>query len=368
MMPGKPVMAGNIDGKPVVGLPGYPVASQTALRELVVPFLVRWGLARQDAVVVPARLARNIPSELGFDEFIPVSIGSVAGCTWVYPHPRGSGLQMNLVRANGYLHVPAFSEGQNAGTVAHVHLTTATHLVDRVLLCTGPREPGVAILADTLAGRDVSMHIFPARPIELIPALRMNSCHIGILCIPGTDGVSGIPEIPGDMQLIGLHIGESQVGLVSRDTISADDLGRIRVVNAPRESGRRTVLDWLLAELDLTPDRVAGYQNEAKNDLVVAEAIRNNRADAGIGSSSLAASAGLRFLPLVTESLELLIRKDALGDYRIQTMKDVVKSAEFQDLLQRQAGYITKKTGQLRDLSPGFDKVCGSRGEGIRQP
>jgi len=368
MMPGKPVMVGNLKGKPVVGLPGYPVASQTALRELVVPFLVRWGLAGQQAAVLPARLARNIPSELGFDEFIPVSVGSIAGCTWAHPHPRGSGLQMNLVRANGYLHVPAFSEGLDTGTVADIHLTTAPYLVDRVLLCTGTRESGVALLADALAGRDISMHIFPARPIELIPALRMNSCHIGIQSVPEINGVSGIRQVPGDLQLMALHIGKSQIGLVSRDTISADDLGRIRVVNAPRESARRIVLDWLLAELGLSPDQVAGYSSEARNGQVMTETIIHNRADAGIGSSALAASAGLRFLPIVPESLELLVRNDALDDCRIQALQDVVKSVEFQDLLQQQGGYFTTKTGQIRELSPGFDRVGESREEGIRQP
>jgi len=45
-----------------------------------------------------------------------------------------------------------------------------------------------------------------------------------------------------------------------------------------------------------------------------------------------------------------------------------VSSAEFQDMLQRQGSYITKKTGQIRELSPGFDRVGESREEGIRQP
>src|SRR5690606_33994243 len=76
MLPGKPAILGEIGGKPVVGLPGYPVGSQTVLRELVAPFLVSWGLAPLAGWIVRGRLARDMPSELGFDEYVPVTVGS----------------------------------------------------------------------------------------------------------------------------------------------------------------------------------------------------------------------------------------------------------------------------------------------------
>jgi putative molybdopterin biosynthesis protein len=37
--PGKPMMLGEIEGKPVIGLPGYPLAAQAVLREFAVPLL-----------------------------------------------------------------------------------------------------------------------------------------------------------------------------------------------------------------------------------------------------------------------------------------------------------------------------------------
>ncbi|MCX6696951.1 MAG: molybdopterin-binding protein, partial [Methanoregula sp.] len=75
--PGKPVMLGRIQGKPVLGLPGYPLAAQTILREFVVPLLETWGLAPVQRYTLRAQLSCAINSELGFDDFIPVYAGRV---------------------------------------------------------------------------------------------------------------------------------------------------------------------------------------------------------------------------------------------------------------------------------------------------
>ena len=38
------MIIGRIDGKPVIGLPSYPLAAATVLRELVLPLIARYGL------------------------------------------------------------------------------------------------------------------------------------------------------------------------------------------------------------------------------------------------------------------------------------------------------------------------------------
>ena len=180
ILPGKPAMLGEIKGIPVVGLPGYPVGSQTVLRELVAPLLVSWGLAPVPEWIIRGRLARDMPSELGFDEYIPVSVGSVNGCPWVFPHPRGSGLQMNMVRANGYLHIPLAREGWEAGEWADIHCTSMPHQIKRTLLCVGTKNPGIACLADALADNGIMLHTFrdlpPGRssPCKKIPVILLH--------------------------------------------------------------------------------------------------------------------------------------------------------------------------------------------------
>ncbi len=42
--PGKPVIIGRIDKKPVIGMPGYPLSALTVLREIVTPLVHQFGL------------------------------------------------------------------------------------------------------------------------------------------------------------------------------------------------------------------------------------------------------------------------------------------------------------------------------------
>ncbi|MEG3054951.1 MAG: molybdopterin-binding protein [Methanoculleus sp.] len=87
--PGKPVLLARVDGKPVLGMPGYPVAAQTVLREIVGDMLCWWGLAPEGGEELGVRLSRKLASDVGFDEFIPVSVGRIGGVSWATPHPRG---------------------------------------------------------------------------------------------------------------------------------------------------------------------------------------------------------------------------------------------------------------------------------------
>ena len=87
--PGKPMMLGEIGDKPVIGLPGYPLAAQTVIREFAGTLLEEWGLAPAQKFQVPARLATPVSSDLGFDEFLPVSVGRVGGQYWAMAQSRG---------------------------------------------------------------------------------------------------------------------------------------------------------------------------------------------------------------------------------------------------------------------------------------
>ncbi len=115
MKPGKPVILGRIRGKPVVGLPGYPLSAVTVLREMVIPLLARYGLPRDPGHTVPAILSSALASEVGVEEFVFLSLGKIEGRWVAVPHGRGAGVQMSGVRANAYLSIDAEEEGVEAG-------------------------------------------------------------------------------------------------------------------------------------------------------------------------------------------------------------------------------------------------------------
>jgi putative molybdopterin biosynthesis protein len=366
ILPGKPVMLGKIGGKPVVGLPGYPVGSQTVLRELVAPFLVSWGLAPVPEWIIRGRLARDMPSELGFDEYIPVSVGSVNGCPWVFPHPRGSGLQMNMVRANGYLHIPLAREGWEAGEWADIHCTSMPHQIERTLLCVGAKSPGITRLADGLADNTIMLHTFDDLPPRALLTLQKNSCNLVALHIPDINPVPEMFHALRDLPAVSVHIGQMQIGIVSRTGADIADLTRIRLINSPAGSTGRMLIDQILSEKDLQPDQIYGNFNEVKTENAVVSAVSNGIVDAGISSSALAAEAGLAFEPLIHESHVVVIRKESLDDERILTLLHIIRSPEFKQSLPGM--YTTTRTGQVWDFPHERSREAISSEEGTPGP
>lgn len=123
MKPGTPAIIGRIKGKPVIGLPGYPIAALTVARELALPLLAAWGFHSRPVERLYARLTRTITADPGYDEFVLLTISRADDEYVVTPLPRGAGPQMALVRADAYLHVPRGSGGISGGARVDVLLT-----------------------------------------------------------------------------------------------------------------------------------------------------------------------------------------------------------------------------------------------------
>ena len=182
--PGKPVMLGIIEGKPVLGLPGYPLAAQTVIREFAGRLLETWGLVSPSPFVVPIRFAHPLVSDIGFDEFIPVSIGRVHGDYWGFPHSRSSAVQMAPVRANGYVHVPPMVEGLPASHSIDAVLTTDISSIDRTVLLSGWYDPAITKIADFIRKGGLVIHAANTGNTLGLVTLRHRGCHGAPVNVP----------------------------------------------------------------------------------------------------------------------------------------------------------------------------------------
>jgi molybdopterin molybdotransferase len=116
--PGKPAILGVVDGTPVIGLPGNPVSALVGAGLMVTPILRRLSGDNQPAIraTVPARLAVNIPSEAGREDYVPARLeGSPEG--WIADPVFGkSNLIFTLVRADGLIRIPPETTGLPEGS------------------------------------------------------------------------------------------------------------------------------------------------------------------------------------------------------------------------------------------------------------
>lgn len=124
--PGKPVLAANVDGKPVFGLPGNPAAVSLTFELFVEPVVRRWagergaeaGLRR----TVRARLSRRLASSMGREDYVRVRLEERDGEWWAVPVLGKSGLITTLVRADGTVVIPLHKTGFEAGEIVDVRL------------------------------------------------------------------------------------------------------------------------------------------------------------------------------------------------------------------------------------------------------
>ncbi len=355
--PGKPVMLARIKEKPVLGMPGYPLAAQTVLREFASPLLTWWGLAPHPEPVIPLRLAQTMTSELGYDEYVPVSVGRVNGQDWAVPNPRGSGIQMAVVRANGYIHLPGAVEGIETGSEIRAHLTISPHVLERSLLFVGVRDPALDELTDLAVERGMTLHCCNAGNIEGILSLARGSCHMAPISIPSANEGFANPyfRYVQAMDITRVHIGEIQQGIASREGISFEEIRTARFLNRQKGSTARLLLDEMLGQRGISPDEIDGYSIEMKSHQAVASAICTGYADAGMCSSSVARAYGLNFVPLAHESYELMLQSEMIGHEMIQDLLAVIRSGSYRNRLERIGGFSISRLGSVVHM-PGVSK------------
>jgi molybdopterin molybdotransferase len=130
MRPGRPTIAGVVDGVLVIGIPGNPVSAMVACEVLVRPAIEtllgvqpRRTAGEVGDYAIQGRLAETIHSQGGRRDYVRVRIErDAAGQAAVYPVPGGSGIIRSMVDADGLLVVPAERDALEEGETVEVRL------------------------------------------------------------------------------------------------------------------------------------------------------------------------------------------------------------------------------------------------------
>jgi molybdopterin molybdotransferase len=125
--PGKPIIAGMVNEKPVFGLPGHPGAVIVCFELFVKPVLKRISgehekFSRQLRKTIKAKITKNIASSTGREDYIRVQLIERDGELWAVPLLGKSGLITTLVRADGTFVIPLRKTGIEQGTEVEVEL------------------------------------------------------------------------------------------------------------------------------------------------------------------------------------------------------------------------------------------------------
>ena len=109
--PGKPTILGKAGRKPLVGLPGHPVAAYFITKLFVLPLLSKLMGRKQAAYTTTAKITENISANHGRAQYHCCRLERKEGELYAYPIRGKSGLITTLAGADGYFCIERDCEG-----------------------------------------------------------------------------------------------------------------------------------------------------------------------------------------------------------------------------------------------------------------
>jgi len=357
--PGKPVVLAVCDGKPVIGLPGYPVSAMLTaelfLRDII---RERQKLPKSEPVSLETTVVRQMPSTVGVEEYIRVSVGNVQGRLVAAPLSRGAGMISSLTQAQGIISIQEASTGLNAGARAPVRLLRDCR-PDRNILAVGSHDLALELLGIHLrrSNSQVSLSCANVGSMGGIMAIRNNEAHIaGIHLLSETTGNYNVEQVQKYLPNIAwrlVHLAMRQQGLMvakgnPKNILGISCLARpgITFINRQRGSGTRMLLDYELNKSGISGQRIDGYEKEVGTHMTVAASIASGTVDAGLGVLAAAKALDLEFLPLASEQYDLLMNF-APHDERMAMIIQILQSAAFRADVELLGGYDLSNAGKL---------------------
>jgi putative molybdopterin biosynthesis protein len=360
--PGKPVILGMVKGKPVLGIPGYPVSAFITFTLFAGPLIHTWqGLDMKQPETIRAQLSRQVASSLGQEEFVRVKVGLVGEKTIATPMSRGAGVIMSLVRADGIMRIPSLSEGIGAEAEVEVELLRPRHEIRNTIVCIGSHDNTLDILANILKKRNPHLSLSSAHVGSMggLIALKKGEAHMaGTHLLDEETGSYNVPVIrrllPG-RRIVLMNLVYRQQGFVvkkgnPKGIRGFEDLARDDVVFINRQSGSGTRLltDKHLREIEIQPSRIKGYTREEYTHMGVASAVLTGIADTGLAILAAANALDLDFIPVARERYDIAIPREFVESEMLRALLRIIREdEEFRNAVIGLGGYDTSDMGRI---------------------
>ncbi len=357
--PGKPVILAIVDNTPVIGLPGYPLATFFNFNTFAAPVVaLSTGVPRKSRPKVMARLSKRVVSNLKYREYVQVNVGIVDGCVIAAPLSRGAGIISSLARADGYFIIDQQLEGREAHEEVEVFLYHDMLDITNTVMAIGSHDLALDIIADLMPYKHPTMHLRSTHVGSLagLNALAHGEAHIApthlldeetgiynvraVQCVFGTETcalIKGLERVQGIMVAPGNPLGIERVS----------DLTGVEYINRQSGAGTRVLFDYLLKETGVEPAQIKGYEREGATHMAVASAIAAGSAEAGMGVYSAAKTLGLDFIVVGNEEYDFAIPRRFLELPPVQAFIDVLASSDFHARLDELGGYGYSRAGEV---------------------
>jgi len=351
-----------VGGKPVLGIPGYPVSAYITFNLFVKPIVCKHlGLDIRKPEVLRTKISRQVASQPGQEEFIRVKIGKVGDTFISTPLSRGAGVLMSLVRADGFVRIPAMSEGIGAGSEVDVELLRSREEIENTVVCIGSHDNALDLLANILKKRHPGYSLSSAHVGSMggLMALKKGEAHMAGTHLldeeTGEYNVSFIKKILSGKKIALINLVYREQGLLvmkgnPKNIKGFDDLTRKDVVFVNRQAGAGTRLltDKSLKERGIDPHAVKGYEREEYTHMGVASAVLTGVADTGLAILASARALNLDFIPVAKERYDIAVPREFLELEMIRALFTIIREdGEFREIVSSLGGYDISDMGKI---------------------
>ena len=359
--PGKPAILGIVEGKPVLGIPGYPVSAyfvfETFAKPLIRKFLKQGVFPKSKTEAV---LSRRIVSSLKHTEYVRIKLGMVEDKLIATPLNRGAGATMSLVRADGILTIPQNSEGIEAGEKVQVELTKNIDDIKNTIVSIGSHDLIMDMIGSLMHRKDSRYNLSSAHVGSMggLMALRRGEAHMAPIHL--LDEESGVYNegyirklLPGTKIALVKGVKRVQGMMVKKgnpkNIAGFKDFARedVQFVNRQKGAGTRILVDYILSGEGIDPDSILGYDREMTTHMAVAAAVSSGSADVGVGVLSAAKAMDLDFIPIGEEEYDFAIPERYLELDMFKQFISIIKSEEFKEILLDLGGYGAEGIGKI---------------------
>lgn len=358
--PGKPVILAIVKGKPVIGLPGYPVSAYIGFENFVLPVLQMMGNRSESfGEIIEAHISKRLVSSLKHKEYVRVKAGKVGDKFVAAPLARGAGAAMSLVRADGFCVIEQNSEGVEAGERVSIQLYRTKAEVENTVVIIGSHDLILDVMADMMTDKYSNMFLSSTHVGSMggLMALRRGEAHMApVHLLDETTGqynvayirklftepmalIKGVHRIQGIMVKKG-----NTLDIKSIEDLAAKD---VRYVNRQRGAGTRVLFDYKLKRMGIDTEKINGYDREMATHMAVAAAVAGDGADAGMGILSAAKAMELDFIEVGPEEYDFAIPVKFLQLPHVKAFLGILKSSEFKRRIDELGGYESSHAGEV---------------------
>jgi putative molybdopterin biosynthesis protein len=367
MMPGKPTVFGTVNGRPVFGIPGYPVAAATSFRVFLEPLFEKFSSTKIYKKHVSCTTPYKIPSRIGMREVLRVSLVWKGGRYFAIPLARGASIFSSMARADALMAVPEEVEGLEEDAVVSCELLKEEDEFKNRISIVGSHDLSLDVLRNMLKQKYpetdlLSIHVGSLSGILAVKKGVSDLCTTHILDQEQRE--YNIPIIkrylPHEPWML-VHLARREQGLLVRKDnpkcirgVSDLTRGDVTFVNRQFGSGTRILFDAMLKKEGIDSRLINGYDKEETSHTAVGVLVKESVADCGLAIYSVAKQFSLGFLPVAEEDYDLLVTREFSEDQRFDILMELIRSDQFKEELGRIGGYNTEDTGTVKYVNGQF--------------